>query len=42
MKHIPKHIKMPLVKNSPFYRKMIERELREKGYAVPSKYLGGK
>ncbi len=42
MKHIPKHMKMPLVKNSPFYRKMIERKLRDKGYTIPSKYLGGK
>lgn len=42
MKHIPKHMKMPLIKNAPFMRKMIEWELLSKGYSIPGKYLGGK
>ena len=43
MKHIPKHMKMPLIKNAKWMRRRhIEYDLIKKGYSIPGKYLGGK
>lgn len=42
IKHIPKHMKLPMRKNTPFSRGMMELKLIQQGYTIPGKYLGGK
>lgn len=42
IKHIPKHMKIPLIKNSRWGRSHMVFKLLMKGYTLPDKYLGGK